>query len=208
MTNASCHIGKDWEDAWARHVAEWKNPCSGVGGKCTKSSKLVQIMNDDKFNEAFHAWSDDYVTTCRVNLNQETVQRDGDFIFLTKEIPKSFVDVVDMRVKQAYEGITYEDEGFKLPAFDRQYRACKIIGTNREKEEFDVLFFVDPRSFSKQGFQIVNDARILLQVKNLHSSFIKFQNRPLKSDLHYDGAFRHEIAISDDSFPDLWRDIS
>jgi hypothetical protein len=164
-------------------------------------------MNDDKFNAVFHAWSDDYVTICRVNLNEETIEKEGDFIFLTKEIPKSFDAVIDMRVKQSYEGITYEHEGFKLPTFDRQSRACKIIGTNREKKEFDVLYFIDPRHIPKQGLQVVKDARILLKVKNLQSSSIKFQNRPLKSDLHYERAFRHEISIPDESFPDLWKDM-
>jgi hypothetical protein len=140
FSQTSSTIGKDWEDAWDKHVAEWKGPCSGVWGTCTKASKLVKIMNDDKFNAVFHAWSDDYVTTCRLTPNEETTPKDGDFIFLTKEIPESFDLVVDVRVKQSYEGIIYEDKGFQLPTFNGQYRACKIIGTNREKKELLMCF--------------------------------------------------------------------
>lgn len=162
-------------------------------------------MNNDKFNTAYHAWSDDHITTCRpgggnLNLGDPAIE----YIFLTKTIPKEFSLAVDPQIKQEYEGITYNNEGFKIAVSDS--RPCKIVQGRKNSDEFDVIFFFDSRHLPRDKVK-AQDAHVLIPYKNLEAKYVRFQSRPFKSDMLAPTAFRHEIAIPDERFPPLWKDL-
>ena len=167
-----------------------------------ESSKFVHEMNEDKFNTSYHEWSEHHIPTCKVKPSK--AMEKGEFIFLTKDIPASFDLAVDPQVKQSYEGILYDDEGFGLPYFDNT--PCKIVKISKDTGEFDVVFFFDPSIVPKEMLK-VKDSHILVRLNNLPAEFIVFRNLPFKSDMLAPNIFRHEIAIPDESFPPLWKDL-
>ena len=44
-------------------------------------------------------------------------------------------------------------------------------------------------------------------VKYVPQEYVQFIDKPYTSDLHYDGAFRHQVGIPNDIFPKAWRDL-
>ena len=201
--------GEEWEEAWNKHVSEWSSPCGYFSGtSCFESSMLVdRMMNADKFNSLYHDWSEHHYSSCQVasaTLNKMVTE--GKAVVLTKEVPKSFDAAMDTRIKQQYEGITAEDPGFKLPA-NGNYRPCKILANRPGVREFDVLVYLgDPGHFAGKLPQ-AKGGKVLLKVEKLSADNLRFVSKPLKADMFYPKAFRHEIIMPDESFPELWRDL-
>ena len=44
-------------------------------------------------------------------------------------------------------------------------------------------------------------------VENVTNEGIQLVDRVRSADLHLEGAFRHEIAIPDELFPDTWKNL-
>ena len=198
--------GKKWAEAWDTHVRNFVSPCfDHDSGPCFRSSKLVKSMNDDKFNETYHDWSDDHFTAC---LSSNMPPTDDSIIFLIPyniEEPLEKERNVDSDGKNEYvksfRGVEYGHEGFDLAYMADDWVPCLILRADSEDEEFDVVYFTYETS------AIVKEADVLRRMRALPSHSIKFLNKPFKSDSHWNGAFRHEIAIPNDIFPELWKDL-
>ena len=197
-------------------MSDWVSPCDRVtGGKtCTSSSMLVKIMNNDKFNAIFHPWSDDHYVTCQLDAKADMQVEPGDVVIMTKKMPSSFAAVTNSQIQQEYEGITHEHEGFKIqsagtPSASASNRPCKIVGVDRSKETFDVVIFLDPRSAKQRATVagIEDLVGLLYREREFAASKVKFVGKVSTSDTHYVHGFRHEIAIPDESFPELWKDL-
>jgi hypothetical protein len=200
--------GQDWEDAWDKHVKEWKSPCSYFSGHCYQSSKQVHMMNDNKFNRGYHEWSETHFSAC--TLNQTQLSEDPDFFYVSKTVLDGVEDAIDSRVKQSIEGVEYDHEGFAIPGHvnsetKSSHFPCKILESWEAEGHFDVLYLFHPNSFPSP--QQREDVLVVLKFAKLPAEFVQFHVKPFKSDMHSPDAFRHDIAISDEHFPALWKDL-
>ena len=181
-------------------MSNYKNPCSGVTGPCFKSSKVVHSMNYDKFNEAYHEWSDDHFIQCAIAA-QDVL--DGEQIYLIKE-NRPFSE---LNVLNSYQGIGPDDYGFKLAKIHTNggMRPCKILKSDAARNVFDVVYYL------KEG-DIENPAHpgssILVTRKDVPAAAIRFLNKPFTSDLFSPTSFRHYIGIPDEIMPPLWKDVN
>jgi hypothetical protein len=203
--------GQDWEDAWDKHVKEWKSPCTYFSGSCYESSKQVHTMNDNKFDRRYHEWSDTHFSTCK--LTQALSPKDPGMYYITKTVPNSF-EKKSRRVKQSYKGIDFEHEGFDIPVYTERverdgttitesHHPCKILESWEAEGRFDVLYL-----FNTEKMPGATYSRTLLKSMKVPAELVKFRVRPFKSDMYSPHAFRHDIAIPDEKFPPLWKDLA
>lgn len=192
--------GRDWEEAWNKHIRNWKNPCTGQDTKlCFESSKRVHNMNLDKLNPQYHEWSQTHVSTCL--FNRTVLEKEGVNYVIVKEMPVEHS--ADEQIRYSFQGIDYHHEGFSLPVYqtkDSQHVPCKILHSDPNNQIFDVVYFIGPMQAVPGGMQIV-------RVRSLPEDHVTFHLRGFKSDMMNPGAFRSEIAIPDKYFPSHWKDL-
>jgi hypothetical protein len=198
-------LGRDWEDAWKKHAERWQDPCVDVDSSkpCFKSSRVIAGMNRDKFNSSYHAWSEDHVTYCiyhsegldPTDIHSVLLTHDGQFT--------NFASAVETDHQQSYQGISFEDEGFQVSSFrmssgERVY-ACEIVNADKGASTFEVLLFINA--------QKTDSIMRVVHIHNFPSDWLVFRPRPFHGDTTMSSAFRHEIAIPDESFPEFWKDL-
>lgn len=180
--------GEEWDNAWAKHVAQWRSPCQGEDSARVLSSWVINNMNSDKFNSTLWNWSTDHFTVCK---------RDGSLVSKTIVISNDTTLATSgdgHPVSNNYEGITVDDEGFKHSSHDDLRMPCRVKKANMEKGTFEIVMFLDHLSSI--------EVHRKLPARNLN-----FIPKPYKSDMHLPGAFRHEIKIPDEIFPRHWMDV-
>ena len=160
-------------------------------------------MNDDKFKNNYHVWSDSHVSTC--HYNETLIEEYGEVHYIVQKLPSDFGQVVDPSIKLEYEGINYTHEGFDLPRFSVEgvgYKGvgCKILSGSVESDSLDVVYLMGD-THELEG------SRTIWRIRDVPSSHVMFHHRPFQSDMMRPGAFRSEIAFPDDKFPRLWKDI-
>lgn len=137
-------------------------------------------------------------------FNHTLLQSEGEIVYLSQEVPSDFTKAIDPRRKFSYEGIKSDHEGFDdLPSYGiRQgnFIGCKIMESASDENTFDVVYFVGKTK------EAPND-RMIVRVKSIPDTYIRYQVRPFQSDIVVPGTFRHEIGIPDDQFPPLWKDL-
>ncbi|KAL3894422.1 MAG: hypothetical protein SGARI_007747, partial [Bacillariaceae sp.] len=106
--------GEAWEQAWRKHVEEWKTPCDYSSGEmCLQSSRLVDIeMNRDRHNPKWHAWSDVHLSACQVNATHP-FQNGGEIAYLVDDFNE--MTEFDPSIKTEFHGFTANDDGFDYP---------------------------------------------------------------------------------------------
>ena len=202
--------GDNWTDAWERHIASFKSPCppKSDGAPCFKSSKVVHEMNDDKFNADNQAWSEDHFTACR---RSEMPRTDEAVIFLVPK-PKNItytkrevvhIDIDGIEYRWSFRGIEFDHEGFDLASTPSDWYPCLVLSSSEDDKTFDVVYFTFETSSLED-----EEANVLRRARMLNAEDIKFLNKPYKSDMYWEGAFRHPIEIPDSIFPSLWKDLA
>ena len=201
--------GEEWENAWLSHVKNYESPCSMKGKSCLNSSRAVDLMNEDKFNTQFHDWGDTYFTVCSSTskpsdtksiitlIPTDTKESDnGDF-------KGDSENAETYSYKYSFHDIYYDHPGFELAGatIDSWY-PCMILDKNDQQRTFNVVYFTyeEPLEYPKGG--------VLRKAKSLGQDDIRFINRPYFSDMHWNGAFRHEMKIPEAIFPSLWKDLT
>lgn len=163
-------------------------------------------MNDDKFNKGFHPWTSTHLTTCLYNAT--LIKEKGETFWIEETISTDFTKaVVDPRRKQSYMGITYGDEGFKVPTDFMDSKPCKILDSSAESQAFDVVYFLGAPTTSRSRAKNDSSSRMVARVKDVPPEAIQFYLRPFQSDMMVAGTFRHEIAFPEEEFPPLWKDL-
>uniref|UniRef100_A0A7S1GRS0 SET domain-containing protein n=1 Tax=Cyclophora tenuis TaxID=216820 RepID=A0A7S1GRS0_CYCTE len=180
--------GIEWENAWYKHVAEFKSPC--MPGQKKKSSKFVKSMNRQKFETTYHQWSDDHFTVCN---DDSTVK----WLRLLGEASPGLKDAV----VAPYHGITKDHLGFNISYPTSRRRPCLILNSFPEHLAFDVMLFATGDTFESHDFQL------LKRIPSLRAENIEFIDKPFRSDMFWPGAFRHAMKIPDDVFPVHWKDV-
>mmetsp|Transcript_20107 Transcript_20107/g.27934 ORF Transcript_20107/g.27934 Transcript_20107/m.27934 type:complete len:296 (+) Transcript_20107:94-981(+) len=174
--------GEEWENAWKKHVEEFpsKAPCR-FQNPCFQSSKSINRMNHDKFNPLYHQWSEQHFTVCRPVHEKES----EDNIIVQKNDATEFA---------------WDHVGFNLTVAGDIRTPCLITKVHEAEQAFDVVYFL----------RLESDGMIhhvLRPVSHLEADSIKFVSKPYKSDLFWEGSFRHEIKIPDEIFPQHWKDL-
>ena len=192
--------GKEWEDAWNDHVKKYKSPCKD-GEICFKSSRAVAYMNDDKFNPIYHEWSDDHFTAC---YQDQMPTDDGSLIFLMPETSDPETYAHFSNTGTYYRNISFNDEGFDLAFVQSKWHPCKILRGEKLDGVFDVVYF----TIETASDELRKGSNVLRRMRTLPKEYIWFRNKPFKSDMHWEHAFRHEIKIPDSIFPTHWKDLA
>lgn len=190
--------GVEWEEAWKSHVEKWESPC---GERTGMSSKMVKQMNDAKFNSDFRKWSEDHFTVCKVKDDEA-----GEFVHIVKDdgvgTPGQHIATTSFRglIDWEHPGFEYSlggDIGFRFP--------CIILDADEKEKTFQVVIF---RLAMKSKLSELPKARVLQVNNDIAVNDVHFINRPFRSDMHWEGAFRHPIKIPDDIFPQQWKDLA
>lgn len=193
--------GDEWEDSWNKHVKNFVSPCPEVEtSPCFKSSRFVNKMNDDKFNNSYHAWSKDHFTVCQKSSMPMT---DDALITILPNHIGADAGTNDTYLS-SFREIEHSDEGFNLTTIAEHRVPCKILRVEKEEGLFDVVYFTSERSTNPE---LKPHAKFLRRMRTLPADMIQFINKPYRSDMFWSGAFRHEIKIPDTIFPPLWKDL-
>ena len=169
--------GEEWAQAWEDHLQNWQ---------LAKVWPTRAIDMNANMNEGDH-----YYTT----TEQETDRTKA----YSSDIMTGCYLITDEDVMEAIDG--KEVLRFNSKADPKDVRSghnlylCEIM--ERSPIEGDSAKF---------------EYTVLLPKKNeivkyLPQENIQFFDKPYTSDLHFDGAFRHNIGIPDDIFPQSWRDL-
>mmetsp|Transcript_1295 Transcript_1295/g.1673 ORF Transcript_1295/g.1673 Transcript_1295/m.1673 type:complete len:214 (+) Transcript_1295:2905-3546(+) len=182
--------GIEWEEAWNVHIRDWRSPCDNSH---VLSSKAIRLMNDDKFNSEFHAWSRSHYTVCTIdgqNADLVHLLKDGDGPLYSEE--QSLFE---------YHGIKWDHSGFNYlgPDSASNRKPCLIFSASKENDTFEVVIFY--------GSTESPSRRILQLQQNISAEAIEFIDLPFRSDMHRKEAFRHPIYIPDEIFPRQWKDL-
>lgn len=186
--------GVEWENAWFKHAANWKNPCNSK----TKSSMEVKWMNHEsrRFDPENFPWTDETMSVCR-NANGQRIH------IVDKMSQTTSTNSHGNLVTHQFSDIDYNHIGFNYTKPNGSRMPCRILSANREKKTFDAVFFTEEES-KADGLE---DAKVLIRVPELAASNVEYVHRPFKSDMHLKSAFRHAIKIPDDVFPPQWKDL-
>lgn len=172
---------------------------------CFKSSGIIAGMNRDKFNESYHAWSDDHLAYCTFHQDDKLDPSEIHSKLLTHDNQfTNFASAVETEHYESYQGISPEHEGFQISSFrkssgERVY-PCQIVNSSKASNTFEVLMFHDAKKESENS---------ILKVEHIHNfsaDWLAFRPKPFHGDTTMPYGFRHEIAIPDESFPELWKD--
>jgi len=217
--------GDEWEHAWNEHVKNFVSPCplSSMSEKDSGetnedsclTSKFVESMNDDKFNPNFHNWSEKHFTVC---ASYSIERSENQIIILAdKSLTDISIDRLESELSEAelssssdtvisfsFRDIEYDHEGFSLVHRGREWYPCYIVNAQREDNIFDVVVFTAEEGATES---LVGSSSVLRRVRTLSPHEIKFIHKPYTSDMFWKGAFRHEIRIPDNIFPQLWKDL-
>lgn len=172
--------GMNWESSWISHVNSWKAPPSSKDGKILYSPVSTFIANKDiRTIEEIktNPYPENVQLLCYKGRYKKSKTQD-----LNEE--KEDIEITDaQRAFHAYNDILDEPDNL-VP--------CEVIEQSNSGETFIVRLL-----------QIENNRNIL--VRNYPRMSIVITMKPYTSDQHLGKSFRHFIEISDDIFPDKWK---
>lgn len=145
-------------------------------------------MNQDKANQQYHAWSEDHLSYCTMPKGPQNNKN-------TKRVALNRGD--------SYVGVSWNHDGFQLESYQDnsgvQVFPCLVIGFDTTNSTFEVALF-DKRSSN-------DSISVLRHCKHFSGGGLSFRPRQFKGDTMNPLAFRHEIGIPEDAFPEHWKDL-
>lgn len=171
--------GSQWDEAWARHVDEWK-PEEEVFSFSTAFE-----LNGDAFTKLFTIF--DEMDEPRYPVNVEL------------KCDSTFLDSEDKEwVEQKRSGRLAE----YLAEKSSPLVACEIMRfeTIGDEVHYTATMFLEDE---EDDTKLVNHL-----LEGLPREAFVFVDRPYTSDLFLPRVFRHDIRIPDDMFPDAWRNLA
>jgi len=173
--------GDDWQKAWDVYMDRWQSSKAKRPHRFT-AEDLRELYKNKPFHTTETIPSDPYpeniISVCFLNTKERP---DGQ--------PKleGRVEIVD----------------FTLPSDGTLYEGSRMIQVDilEQYETGDDHFF----NYTVMAyFPSSGRKNKVLQVPHSACTFV---DRPYTSDIHIRGAFRHYIGISDNDFPQAWRDL-
>jgi hypothetical protein len=202
--------GSAWEDAWARHVANWDpngdKPVESVT-KWNEDTGPIRIMSGDLRQLAYHPkfqtgcvyWEDDEEddeeddVETKKSCNGETCMPDD-----------NWQDWSDERILREYgrDGSQFIAEHSRRYQYGAVFWSCSVVREDRDGT-YIVRVFPSSRLHGSPKWHLESIPRFLTSFPRRS---IRYFTQPYKSDVHLRSAFRHHIDIRDDIFPTHWRD--
>jgi len=173
--------GKEWEDAWNKHVVEWipeENSQSYMSAAELKAEVLdIRTESEqEEFPYPSNVHTACYYNNCGV---EESARYEDD------------------------EGATVVEMEYR--ADGKWVRPCKILSKHEDAKE--VWYTAEMVNFG----QMHDDCKISegekLHYINIPQEGLTFIDLEYTADMHMRSAFRHEMMIADDMFPSAWKEI-
>ena len=170
--------GDEWEQSWQEHLSNWK-----------PEKKAVEYISAYQMNQKFE------------DLRTEFEQ-------LTDPYPPNLVTVFNQKFEdRSWEGAL--QQGLNLTTFFKKDLTwivkCEILSYRKVKGRRNVKGHI----LYTAAISILNDegADETVLIEDVPREAFSFEDRPYTSDLFLDNAFRHDIRIPDDMFPDAWKNV-
>jgi hypothetical protein len=178
--------GVDWQNAWTKHVKEWK-PLPDAG-RYTPSYVMEDVVNSlrTELELKDHPYPENLFTSCFYRYADHK-----------NEAEKN----------SGADGVTTFRWDMTRGLFDlRNLRPCKILQREQDPKQ-GTLFTV--RILNRYG--LAKNERIprggVHIVTHVPRRAIRFSDKIYTTDQHLENAFRHEIGIPDDIYPKQWKDM-
>jgi len=183
--------GIEWESAWNDHVESFKVPEGEL--EINPHSIAETLMNEENENKPFRTIEEQkenpYPACIRTACH--SVEYNGSWMYAKHEFRSlRFCDVLE-RVRK---GSSY---WYKVRAFT----------TEEELEEEDADEDVQLKKDEHEEDGTVHEKKDYI-VENVAQMAILLTEDQYCSDLHVKNAFRHEIGVPDDLYPDIWLDLN
>ena len=174
--------GDTWESAWQYHVEHW-SPVEGA---------------DDYFSAA--------------DWNDKHEQDEVDFMTVFEEMESEGrlyppnLDLTcnnyfsDNEWKEHYSSGTLEEALHEWTESSAEFWDCHILRTEEHSVTDEVMFTVEAHKEDEES-----DKSELW--KSIPKQAFRFVDKPYRSDIHLENAFRHDIRIPDSMFPEKWRNL-
>ena len=170
--------GDEWEAAWQLHISQWK-----------------PVPNADMYRSAAEL-NGDNVTRIRTVFEEiehrsypESVQTKCDSSFYSYPV----------ETVEHYKNGTIDHY---LLVTDSPLYHCSILRSRMDDDTGDYLYGVHMFDQTKNGTTSTYSL-----VEDVPRAGIQFVDKPYTSDVFLPNAFRHDMRIPDDIFPDAWRNL-
>jgi hypothetical protein len=174
--------GDRWSTAWWKHEHDWR----------------IQQQNrrpGDADSQATMAWYE-----YERNYTMPPLSDGGTLQVPTSMQSRCYLDVDRIRNVSAVEGAWLPHSQYAPigDLFDVQLETlpCDVVGADSEE---DGLYRVIVRD---------EDGRLITNLEKVPKNAILILDRPYQTPQLLRGAFRHEIGLPDDVFPDAWKDLA
>jgi len=197
--------GHDWQEAWEAHRAEWK-PDATASGYQSAADYIQSVAAELESDSDDEEEADD--ETIMLSLLRTLEEQEDDpypeniltACFFTPQNGDLDVDVVEWSDAQHRGGCL---------------RPCDILSRFEEEEddeEEDVVaakqYYYSVTVYESENVALPEDCGVVppegIQVDGVPPGVIQIVDAPYTSDLHLQGAFRHEIGMPDDFMPKAW----
>ena len=198
--------GERWEQAWERHVAQWKPP--------TVDSGFAQYVSTKELNE--RSEPPDFLVAGDLRAEPPvhpnvvagclywTTEFDSEEEWSSLEYDPKWTEWSDEEILNYYgsDGSMFEADFDSLR--ETSFWPCVIIGSEDEEQTRYTVRLDGSYWGHYTAWASKNLPRF---ITNYPASSIRYFNKPYSSDQFLPGAFRHPIEIRDDIFPEHWRNL-
>jgi hypothetical protein len=169
--------GDRWSEAWRKHENEWHNRAADV-----ELHAAAVALYEYERNYTMPPLSDQ--GTLHIPSSMQT---------------RCYVDVDRIRNASFVEGATHRHSDYAsigdLYNVQQETLPCDVVGADNDE---DGLYRVMVRD---------EDGRPVTNLEKVPKNAILVMDRPYQTPQLLPGAFRHEIGLPDDVFPDAWKDL-
>jgi hypothetical protein len=188
--------GAAWATAWEQHVAAWRPPPRAdayapayVHDDAIQSLRTVQELQT-------HPYPDNIFTSCFYDYNRSRTTTTN------SANQQAAADSLVTVPWQVTRGV------FEL----RNLRPCVILKREnsqitRQRKKQGTLFAVQIKNRPGLDPQQEIPAGEVHVVSKVPRHAVRFSDKPYTTDPHLEGAFRHELHLPDDVFPEEWKDL-
>jgi len=179
------NYGKEWEDAWKKHVDLWKPPPDAERySPAYVMDEVISILRTEE-EQRYHPYQENIITSCfyRYSDNKDDL------------VPsKTSSETTAVRWKMTRGLFEFEN-----------LRPCSIL--QRSPGASDSIYTV----LIRNRFGLNKEERIPKGQKHIVTHVprhaIRFTDKIYSSDQHLPNAFRHAIGIPDEIFPEQWKNV-
>jgi hypothetical protein len=200
--------GTEWEEAWEKHVANWKPPDAMESFVAAKEANekdgavLSMLVSGDLREEVQHPY---LFTGCQYwassnDAHEFYMEEDPEWRKLEdKYLLRRFADDGN---QYGYSDSDKGRSGYASHS-DASHWPCTVL---RQEENGTYTVRIHQNRFEDQQPWDKNDLPRLL--KNYPRDSIRYFVKPYMSDQHLPGVFRHPIGIRDEVFPAHWKNLA